>query len=118
MGPVVGPSAMGVRPPQDDADDEPTTVTFGIAALDARMDETDLAFPADRDEVVDALGDPDIPYDASGSAVPLSTALEETGTDSFESEQDFLNALHPIFETYRENAGAGLFAQLRSMLPF
>lgn len=118
MGPVVAPTAMGVRPPQDDADDEPTTVTFGIAALDARMDETDIAFPADRDEVVDALDNPDIPYDASGSTVPLSTVLEQAGIDRFESEQEFLNALHPVFETYRENAGAGLLAQLRSMLPF
>lgn len=109
---------MGVRPPRNDTDDEPATVTFGIASLDALLEETDLAFPASRSEVITALGDPDVPYDASGNAVSLSTALDEAPTDRFESEQELLNALHPVFETYRENTGSGLIAQLRSMLPF
>lgn len=108
---------MGVRPPQNDTDDQPETIAFGIATLDARLEEADLSFPADRNEVIDALGDPDVPYDASGHEVSLSTALDRATTDRYESEQELLNALHPVFETYRENAGAGLVARLRSMLP-
>lgn len=109
---------MGVRPPPDDSDDEPTTVTFGIAALDARLDDAEIAFPAAADEIVRELGDPEIPYDASGHAVRLSDVIERTHRNHFESEQELLNALHPIFESYRERAASGIIAQLRAMLPF
>jgi hypothetical protein len=93
-------------------------VTFGIAALDAHLDTADLVYPVEAETLVQQLGDPDIPYDVGGGSISLSEALADTPRRRFESEQELLNTLHPVFEAYRENAGAGLFAQLRSMLPF
>ena len=109
---------MGMRPPPDDTDDEPDAVSFGIAALDAQLEDADLVYPTDAEEVVRSLGDPEIPYNASGSGVRLSTALEETHHTRFENEQELLNALHPVFESYRQNASNGIVAQLRALLPF
>lgn len=109
---------MGVRPPQNDADETPEAVTFGIAALDAHLDRADLTFPADRDELVRALGDPAVPYDASGNEVRLSEALDEMHFDRFETEQELLNALHPVFESYRERGPSGVVGRLRALLPF
>ena len=36
---------MGVRPPTNDTDDEPDVIDFGIAALDARLEDRDVSFP-------------------------------------------------------------------------
>lgn len=110
---------MGVRPPRQDAD-EPDVIEFGIAALDARLDraEADISFPADAREIVRALGDPDIDYDAHGHSVSLSAALADVEQDRFESEQELLNALHPVFESHRASASTGLMDAIRSMLPF
>lgn len=110
-------SAMGVRPPQKD-DDEPEAVTFGIAALDAHLEGTGVTYPADREELVDQLGDPEIPYDASGNAVRLSAALERAHFDTFETEQELLNTLHPVFESYRERGPNDLVGRIRHLLPF
>jgi len=109
---------MGVRPPQDDADDEPETITFGIASLDARLEDAELEYPVEADEVVGTLGDPDIPYDAAGSTVRLSEVMEKVHFQRFESEQELLNALHPVFESYREKASGSIIGQLRALLPF
>lgn len=109
---------MGVRPPADDGDDDLDTVTFGIAALDARLDDADLSFPATETAVVEALADPEIPYDTAGNTVSLSEAFDRTHLSQFENEQELLNALHPVFESYRQRAGNSFFAQLRSLFPF
>lgn len=109
---------MGMRPPPSDNGEEPDTVTFGIAALDARLEEAEIRYPTDAQSVVRALGDPEVPYDANGSSVALSEALEETHVSRFETEQELLNALHPVFERYRERSAGGILAQLRSLLPF
>lgn len=109
---------MGVRPPQDDGGDEPETISFGIAALDARLDGAELEYPVGADEVVDRLGDPKIPYDAAGSTVRLSEVMEKVHFQRFEDEQELLNALHPVFESYREKASGSILGQLRALLPF
>jgi hypothetical protein len=109
---------MGVRPPTNDGDDEPETVTFGIAALDARLDDAEISYPVDADEVVATLGDPEIPYDATGNGVTLSEALDRTHFSRFETEQELLNALHPVFESYRERTSNSFIAQLRALFPF
>lgn len=108
---------MGVRPPQGD-DDEPETIEFGIAALAARLDDAELAFPAEREDVVRELGDPSIPIDASGRSVPLSAIVEELDRRRFDSQRELLNELHPVFEAYRERAASGLLSSLRSLFPF
>lgn len=105
---------MAARPPSDDLD-EPDSVEFGIAALDAHLDDADLSFPATPGEVTDALGDPAVDCDPSGRAVRLSTALEGVDRERFESRQDLLDAVHPEFERLRERGG--VFAWLRSLLP-
>lgn len=107
---------MGVRPPAND-DDEPEAVEFGIAAVDARLDGADLTFPATKRDIVDALNRSDVPYDAAGRSVSLDEAIEETGRREFDSEQDLLNALHPVFEK-RRSSPAGIIDQVKAMLPF
>jgi hypothetical protein len=109
---------MGVRPPQNDDDDEPDTITFGIAALDAHLERADVEFPVDEATLLEELGDPEIAYDASGATVPLSDVLEKVHLREFDSEQELLNTLHPVFESYRERAGNSILGQLRALLPF
>lgn len=104
---------MAARPPSNDLD-EPAAVEFGIVALDAHLDDADLAFPATPDEVVAALSDPAIDYDPSGSSVRLSAVLERVDQDRFETRQDLLDAVHPEFERLRE--GSGIVAWFRSLL--
>ena len=107
---------MGVRPPTDDADDEPDTLAFGIAALDGHIE--DASFPATAAELTDRLDDPSVPYDAAGNELRLSAALAETDRERFETEQELLNALHPVFERHRERAANSIVARLRGLLPF
>jgi hypothetical protein len=109
---------MGVRPPQQDGDDEVATVAFGIAALDEHLDDEAVVFPATGSELVARLGDPSVPYDAAGNEIALATALEETHAEEFETRQDLMNALHPVFEAKRERANNSIVGQLRSLLPF
>jgi len=108
---------MAVRPPQDD-DSDPETLAFGIAALDARLDEAEVDWPATDRELLDALGDQSIPYDASGSEVALADVLDRVPAREYETETELLDALHPVFEEYRANATRSVLGQLRSLLPF
>lgn len=105
---------MAARPPQDDPA-EPDAITFGIAALDGHLDGAGITYPADAATVVEALGDPEIPYDPSGQTVALSTALDEVGPTRFEDENRLLDALHPVFEEHRQSASTGLLARLRAL---
>ena len=105
---------MGARPPQDDVV-EPESLTFGIAALDGHLDRANLEFPAERGDVVRALGDPEIPCDPSGNAMVLSDALAQVGVERFDSADELLDVLHPVFEERRRSAPTGLLARLRSL---
>lgn len=109
---------MGVRPPTDDVDEEPDVVEFGIAALDARLADADVEFPATAEELDSRFGHTEVPYDATGHTMTVSEALEAADRRRFESEQDLLNALHPVFERKREAASTSLLAQLRALVPF
>ena len=109
---------MGVRPPQQDGDDEVETIAFGIAALDEHLERADLSFPTTERELVARLDDPDVPYDAKGNEMSLSAALAETHAAEFETRQELMNALHPVFEARRERANNSIVGQLRSLLPF
>jgi hypothetical protein len=105
---------MGMRPPQDD-EEEPDSLAFGIAALDERLNRAELTFPAETDEIVHALGDPEIPYDPSGHSVALSEALEQVGKNRFDAEDELLDTLHPVFEERRRSSSNGLLGRLRSL---
>jgi hypothetical protein len=109
---------MAARPPTGGDDDSPDVIEFGIAALDARIEETALSFPATDDEVRRALGDDDIPYDARGRTIRLSEALAETDRERYDSENELLDALHPVFEAQRDDGPAAVLGHLRAMLPF
>ncbi|SDJ46455.1 hypothetical protein [Natronorubrum texcoconense] len=109
---------MGVRPPSGGDDDEPESVEFGIAAVDARLRRSDLSFPATRDDVAAELGHEQVPYDVHGNTVALGEMLDEIPTAEFRSRQELLNQLHEPFEEYRRNNSGGVFQQVRSMLPF
>jgi hypothetical protein len=106
---------MGVRPPQDDDADEPESLAFGIAALAERLDRADVSYPVDSTELVRTLDDPAIPCDPGGKQLALSTALERVGKDRFDSEDELLDALHPVFEEYRRSTSGGLLGRLRSL---
>ncbi|MFB6178669.1 MAG: hypothetical protein ABEI77_02965 [Halorientalis sp.] len=108
---------MGVRPPQQ-GDDEPDAIEFGIAALDARLSEVHIEYPTDGASISDALGDSEIPYNATGNTVPIGEAIERSNQSRFESEQDLLNTLHPVFEEMRESASSSILMQLRALVPF
>ncbi|OLZ40159.1 hypothetical protein A6E15_03820 [Natrinema saccharevitans] len=109
---------MGVRPPSSGDDEEPDSIEFGIAAVDARLKDADLRFPATKDDVNAALGHERIPYDVHGNDVALSEMLERVPAQQFDSRQELLNALHEPFEEYRRNRSGGVVAQVRSLLPF
>ncbi|ELY95627.1 DUF5789 family protein [Natrialba taiwanensis] len=109
---------MGVRPPSNGDDDEPESIEFGIAAVDATLRSADLTFPATKDDVEAALGHERIPYDAHGNDVSLGEILAEVQTRKFDTRQELLNELHQPFEAYRREHSGGVFQQVRSMLPF
>jgi hypothetical protein len=108
---------MAARPPQQDTS-SPDAVEFGIAALVGYLDHADLEFPATRDEIVRALGDPDVPYDGSGNTVALSEAMDALPKRTFDSESELLDLLHPVFEEYRVSSGGGILGRIRAILPF
>lgn len=109
---------MGVRPPSNGDDDEPESVEFGIAAVDARLKHADLSFPATKDDVAAELGDEKIPYNVHGNDVPLGEMLSEVDAEEFRSRQELLNGLHHPFEEYRQRHSGGVVQQFRSLLPF
>jgi hypothetical protein len=109
--------AMAVRPPQQGGD-TPDILEFGIAALDARLSDADVQFPATGDEVVRALDNAKIPIDASGNDLSIADALDEVPRSKFENKTQLLDQLHPVFEEHRASAGGGILQQLRSLLPF
>lgn len=108
---------MAARPPPD-TDDEPDSIEFGIATLDARLDQAEFSFPADSETIIDTVSNTDVPYDAAGSTISLAEAIDRTGTDHFESERQLLNELYPVFEAERQSRSSSVFGQLRSLLPF
>jgi hypothetical protein len=109
---------MGVRPPSDDIEDGPDVVEFGIAALDARVDEWAVEFPVDTETLASQYGDVTVPVDAAGTDLRLDDALAEVPQRRFETKRELLNTLHPVFEQRRENASRSILAQLRSLVPF
>jgi hypothetical protein len=108
---------MAARPPQGDSS-PPDTIEFGIAAVNARVDETNLTFPATQSEILHAVDDTAVPCDASGSTLDLSQALDELPQSRFETETELLNQLHPVFEEHRKSASTDVVGRLRGILPF
>ncbi len=109
---------MGVQPPSNDIEEEPDVIEFGIAALDARLEELGVSFPADADRLRREYGSLTVPIDAAGTEITLAEALDATDRSEFDTEQDLLNVLHPVFEQHREKASRSLIAQLRALVPF
>ena len=108
---------MGVRPPTDDTE-EPTAIEFGLAALDAKLGEETIDYPATAREVREQVGHIEVPYDSAGHSVTVEEALEMATQTRFESEQDLFNALHPTFEQKREATANSVLTQLRALVPF
>ena len=108
---------MAIRPPQPSSND-PTAVTFGIAAVDERLSETDVSFPATADELVRELDDPAVAYDAAGNQVVLSVLLSELSQDRFDSRAELLDLLHPAFERHRSRTTSSLLTRIRLLVPF
>lgn len=107
---------MGVRPPSDDGADV-DVVEFGIAAVDARLDNPEVTFPATATALIEYFGDTEVPYEPGGRTMPVRTAIEQTSRDQFDTRQEFLNELHGVFEQQRERS-AGVIGRLRALLPF
>ena len=117
LGPENVRSPMAVRPPQDESS-EPDTVAFGIAALNARLDEAEVQFPATSEEILRQVDAQEIPYDSSGNTLALSEALGQLSRDRFENETELLDLLHPVFEERRESSPGSFIGRLREYLPF
>jgi hypothetical protein len=107
---------MAARPPSGGTS-EPDAIEFGIAVLDERVEEAGVSFPATGDEIVAAVDDDEIPYDAKGRTIALSEALAQIPQTEFENETEFLDALYPVFDRQRREGG-GFLATLRDALPF
>ncbi|WP_435099147.1 hypothetical protein [Halorubrum sp. N11] len=107
---------MAARPPSGGAS-EPDAIEFGIAVLDEHIDEADVSFPATGEEILDALGNREIPYDANSRTITLEEALDQVPQTRFENETEFLDALYPVFDRKRQE-GVGLLTSLRDALPF
>ncbi|WP_144921191.1 DUF5789 family protein [Halorubrum salsamenti] len=108
---------MSARPPGGGGPSEPDAIEFGIAVLDERIEEADVSFPATAEEVRDALGDHEIPYDSKDRTITLNEALDEVPQSRFENETELLDALYPVFDR-RRREGGGLLTSLRDALPF
>ncbi|WP_224336170.1 hypothetical protein [Haloprofundus halobius] len=108
---------MAARPPQRDSS-EPDQIEFGIAALDARLSDAGVQFPATSDDLVAKIDDTEIPCDASGNTLDLSEALSQVHQERFENETELLNELHPVFEEERAAVGNSVFGRLRALIPF
>lgn len=106
---------MAVRPPGNGSD--PDHIEFGIAALAARLEETDIEYPATADEICAAIDNTAVPYDGSGNTVELQEALSEVQIDRFDSEAQLLEEMHPVFEHRRRKSG-GIIERVRGLLPF
>jgi len=108
---------MGARPPQNDTS-EPEVIEFGIAALSPRLEAADLAFPATSEDVVEAVEETAIPIDGSGHTLELQAAFEALPRDTFETEAELLELLHPVFEEHRKKTSESFVGRLRTLLPF
>lgn len=106
---------MARAPPPDDS--EPAVIEFGIPVLDDRLEEASVTFPATRDELEAEVGTMEVPYDAAGHTLRLGDALGELEADRFETKNELLDELHPMFEAYRRRS-TGLVARIWSFLPF
>ncbi|WP_435097568.1 hypothetical protein [Halarchaeum sp. P4] len=107
---------MAARPPVND-DDGPDVVEFGIPAVETHLDAADLTYPVDSETLVAVTGDPEVPVNTRGRSIRLSTALERTGREQFDSRRDLLNALHPVLEDARQSGAAGVLGYVRSLIP-
>jgi hypothetical protein len=108
---------MAVRPPSGDGTD-PDAIEFGIAALAAHLDEGAVDFPADTETIADALDHVAVPVDANETTVSIDDALRATERTHYESRNQLLNELHPVFEAYRAEASTSIVGRLRGLLPF
>jgi hypothetical protein len=81
---------MAARPPGGGGTSEPDAIEFGIAVLDARIEEAGVSFPATGDEIVAAVEDDEIPYDAKGRTIALSEALAQVPQTKFSTSQSIL----------------------------
>lgn len=108
---------MGVRPPSNDLDG-PDLIEFGIPALDAKLDEVEVSYPIDRATLKQNHGTIAIPYNAAEETVRLATLLEDVDQQTFDSEQQLLNAVHPVLEEHRASASTGIIGRLRRLVPF
>ncbi|WP_159900601.1 hypothetical protein [Salinirussus salinus] len=109
---------MGVQPPSNDVEEDPDVVEFGIAALAARVEDLEIEYPVEAETLVDRYGDIAVPVDAAGTEISVAEAVRTSGRHQFSSEQDLLNALHPVFEEKRESTSRSIIAQLRALVPF
>lgn len=109
---------MGARPPSNDIDDDPGTIEFGIAALDARIDRREVSFPVTVEELRDSYGEMRISVDPAGNEVSFARVLNQCDREEFDSKQEMLNVLHPVFEAERNSRAGSILGRLRSLVPF
>lgn len=88
---------------------------FGIAAVDEHLSAADVSYPVTPDELLEAVGDPEVQCGPNAHDVSLSTVLERTNRRQFDSRQELLDQLHDAFE-YERRESNGLVNWLRSLV--
>ena len=108
---------MAARPPPTGGDDEPNLVEFGIVALEPKLDERDVSFPASAAELADH-SDIQVAVGPTGHELAFGEALSRCDREQFESKTELLDCLHPVFEAERQARSGGVIGRIRSALPF
>lgn len=108
---------MAARPPPTGTDDEPDLVEFGIVALEPKLDERNVSFPATAEQLADH-GDIRVAVGPTGHELSLAEALSRCEKRQFASKTDLLEALHPVFETERQARSGGILGRIRQVIPF
>jgi hypothetical protein len=102
---------MGVQPPSNEIEEEPDVIEFGIAALDARLEELDVSFPADADHLRREYGTLSVPVNAAGTEITLADALSEVDRREFDEEMDLRTAGPPVTAPRRETSARSASAR-------
>lgn len=106
---------MGVRPPAGETGGEPEVVEFGIAALDATLEESEVSFPTTTEELRSAIGEREVAYDATNNRVQVAEVLDRLDRTEFDDRNELMEAAHPVFEELRAEGPVGILGWLRSL---
>ena len=90
-------------------------MTFGPDAVRYLIEESDLSYPVSVRRLEREYALENVELDAAGNSVMLAEILGEVEDDAFESEQDLVETLEPLFEEQSRKRNDGLVASLKRL---